>query len=651
MTASSEPPARAATGARAPGPWWYLVPALVLVLGRGLFTVAEWEAVSPQGAAMAFTGLALWAAWRHRRHSDGAAVSEPGLILMVALLGSLLVTLFSHDHRLWGDAVHPYSYLLSIMEDGDLEFENNARDLAGGDPSGTFMHYSIGPALVWAPGYAVAEAASLLTGRRPDGWNALYRNAAALSSLLVGWSGLLALYLCARARASRGAALLSAVAIGTGTFLLGYLAWAPTESHSSTFAATAWLVYWALRVDPLSPRHAFVMGALLGFATIQRWQAAVLALFVAAVFFSAWRQRRASPWIPAIACLAGAALLFLPQAIVWKSVFGQWLTIPQGTSFVDSELRIEGVLFSPRHGLFAWSPLLYLALPGFLIWARREPWICMGACLTILATVRTNAGLADWFGGSAFGGRRFDLTLPFFGLALALAVDWMARCVRRRPQVAVAVLIGAFVAWNSFFAAAYFRGAFPNAGPVPFVDQATGVANQFDAALGSPWSLPASLFRRVTEGASLSTFESRYLEHRVSSLTIRMGSEDRLYLDDGWSAPVAVGEFMARQIGGAGAGVHLAIHKPRPYRLGLRSRSLTKGPLGVELWLNNERVDAFSVSSVWSEHETEIEAGVLRAGRNALRVVVIRDQDQGDLAVAGLWFEPRADAAFTPPLK
>lgn len=641
MNAGDATPAKV----RARGPWWYLVPALVFVLARGLFTVAEWEAVSPHAGAMVFTGLALWAAWRHRHQSEGGTAKDPGLILMVALLGALLVTLFSHDHRLWGDAVHPYSYLLSIMEDGDLEFENNARDLAGGEPSGTFLHYSIGPALVWAPGYVAAEAASMLTGRRPDGWNALYRNAAAMSSLVVGWSGLLALYLCARIRASRGAALLSAVAIGTGTFLLGYLAWAPTESHSSTFAATAWLVYWALRVDPLSPRHAFVMGALLGLATIQRWQAAVLVLFVGAVFFRARWERRGSAWmLPALACVVGAALLFLPQAIVWKSVFGQWLTIPQGNSFVNSELRIEGVLFSPRHGLFAWSPLLYLALPGFVIWARREPWICIGACLTILATVRTNAGLVDWFGGSAFGGRRFDLTLPFFGLALALAFEWMAEHIRRRPYLAVATLTGAFLAWNSLFAAGYFRGMFANSEPVPFVDQATGVANQLDAAVGSPWSLPASVFRRVTEGDPLSTFEARYQERPSSSLTIRMGSEDRLYLDDGWSVPLPVESEITRQITGAGAGVHLPIHKPRPYSLGLRSRSLTETPLLVELWINNQRVDAFSISPVWGEHTTEVDAAVLRAGRNALRIVVIRDQGEGTLAVAGLWFEPRADS-------
>ena len=94
---------------RARGPWWFLVPALLFVLMRGLFTVAEWEAVSPHAAAMIFTGLALWAAWRYRHQTEGGTTSDPGLILMVALLGALLVTLFSHEHRLWGDAVHPYS--------------------------------------------------------------------------------------------------------------------------------------------------------------------------------------------------------------------------------------------------------------------------------------------------------------------------------------------------------------------------------------------------------------------------------------------------------------------------------------------------------------------------------------------------------------
>jgi|GEM_PF-1180208 len=639
----------AAARVRAGGPWRFLLPALVFVLARGLFTVAEWEALTPGDAALAFTGLALWAAWRHRLHAAEDARRDPALLLLVAFLGALLVTLFSHTHRLWGDAIHPYSYLLSIMEDGDLDFENNARDLAGGEPSGTFKHYSIGPAFVWAPGYAVAEAASRLTGRRPDGWNALYRNAAALSSLLVGWSGLVALYLCARALSSRVSALLAALTIGSCTFLLGYLAWAPTESHSSTFAAAAWLAYWALKADPLSPRHAFLIGALLGFATIQRWQAAVLALFVAAVFSRAWWERRGSPWIfPTVVGLAGAVLMFAPQAIVWKSVFGSWLTIPQGTAFVSSELRVEGVLFSPRHGLFAWSPVLYLAIPGFFIWARREPWICLGACLTILATVRTNAGLADWFGGSAFGGRRFDLTLPFFGVALALAFDRLAQHVKKRPHVAVATLVCAFLAWNSLFAAAYFRGTFSNSEPVPFVDQASGVANQLDAVVGSPWSLPASVFRRLTEGTPLSEFESRYLERPSSTLTIRMGSQDRLFLDDGWSVPLPVEGVSTRQIAGAGAGVHLPIHNARPYRLGLRIRSLAGVPLLVELWINDRRVDAFSATVDWEDHQTEVDASVLRAGRNRLRIVIVRDRGEGALAVAGLWFEPRNDLSAPP---
>ncbi len=634
---------------RAGGPWRLLLPVLVVVLARGLFTIAEWEALPPGAGALAFTGLALWAAWRHRRDPGEDVRRDPALLLLAAFLGALLVILFSHSDRFWGDGIHPYSYLVSIMEDGDLDFENNARDLAGGEPSRTFRHYSIGPAFVWAPGYAVAEVASRLTGRRPDGWNAIYRNAAALASLLLGWSGLVALYLCAREMPGRASALLAALAIGSGTFLLGYLAWAPTESHSSTFAAASWLMYWALRVDPLHPTPAFLIGALLGFATIQRWQAAVLALFVASVFARALWERRGSRFAwPVFACCAGALLAFLPQAIVWKSVFGHWLTIPQGASFVNSELRVEGVLFSPRHGLFAWSPVLYLAIPGFVIWAKRQPWICVGALLTIVATIRTNAGLEDWFGGSAFGGRRFDLTLPFFGMALALAFEHLVQQVRKRPHIAGAALVAGFLLWNSLLAAAYFRGALSNSEPVPFVDQASGVANQLDVMVGSPWSLPASLFRRLTEGTPLSEFEARYMERPFSTLTIRMGLDDRLFLDDGWSVPLEVGGVKTRLIEGQGAGVHLPIHVPRAYRLGLRFRALEGPPLSIELWINDQRVGAFPASSEWEDHETEVAAEVLRAGRNKLRIVLIREGEVGTLAVAGLWFEPRSRRASPP---
>ena len=627
---------------KAMGPWRILGPVLIFVLGRGILTAAELPAIPPGLAALVFAVLALGAAWRHRHAAAHDAWRDPGILVLTAYLGLLLAILFSHSHRLWGDAVHPYSYLVSIAEDHDLDFENNARDLAGGEPSRTFKQYSIGPVFVWMPGYAAAEIASRLTGRTPDGWNALYRNAAALSSLVFGWSGLLALYLAARAMTGRAAALLGALTIGSGTFLVGYLAWAPTESHASTFAAASWLVYWALRVDPLRTAPAFLLGALLGFATIQRWQAAVLALFVGAVFARAISARRGSAWLrPAVVCLAGAVLLFLPQAFVWKSVFDAWLTIPQGSAFIDSQLRIEGVLFSPRHGLFSWSPVLYLALPGFVLLARRQPWLCLGAVLAFLATTRANAGLVDWSGGSAFGARRFDLTLPFFGLALSLVFERLAAYLRQRPHTAVALIVGIFALWNSLFASAYFGGAFSNSEAVAFVDQATGVANELDSIAGAPASVPAALYRRITAGEPLDAFEGRYLERPYSTISIRMGSDDRLFLDDGWSVPLSQDGETFRRIVGPGAGIRLPIHFPRPYRLGLRFRSLGGPPVSIELWINDRRVDAFPATADWSSHETPVESDILRRGRNQLRIAVIREGEEGEIAVSGAWFDPR----------
>lgn len=620
----------------------FLSVALVLTLVRGLFHRTEFAWVTPFGAAAAFTALALFCTWRRRRSSDSSVRNDPALSSLLAGLGVLLMILFSHEIRLWGDAINHYAYTVSIAEDGDLDFENNARELAGGEPAKTYLHYSIGPSLLWLPGYAVAEGASRLTGRPPDGWNALYRNAAALSSLLFGWSGLVATYLAARRLATLAAALLAVASIGAGTFLLGYLAWAPTESHASAFGATAWLVFATLRLDPLSPRNALLLGALLGFATLQRWQVAVIGLFVAASFFKAWMSRtRPAVMAPIAAAFAGFFLLFLPQMLVWKSVFGAWLTIPQGAAFVDAGLRIEGVLFSPRHGLFSWSPVLYLALPGFLMWARREPIPAVGAVLAMLAAIRTNAGLADWSGGSAFGARRFDLTLPFFGLALALVFDRLAAWVARRPRAAVAVVAGAFVGWNFLFASAYFSGRFSNSDSVPFVDEARGVANELDARIGSPFSLPAALYRRAFQGLPLTAFEGTYLDRRFSTLSIRMGQDDRLFLDDGWSPPFETDGVRARRVIGSAAGVTLPVHSPHPSLLGLRLRSATGEAFTVELWMNDRRVDAFDAPAGWADHEAVVVAEVLREGRNSLRIVGVGEGSEGALVVAGVWFDRR----------
>jgi hypothetical protein len=171
--------------------------------------------------------------------------------------------------------------------------------------------------------------------------------------------------------------------------------------------------------------------------------------------------------------------------------------------------------------------------------------------------------------------------------------------------------------------------------------------SQIDRALGSPFSLPGALVERAASGRALADYESLFMQRPFSRWTIRMGLDDRLFLEDGWSAPARRGEASYRSLLGASAGLAVALHRPLDYRLTLRAAVLgDAGAAGaaarVRAVVNQQALDACDFGPDWSECETLLPARVLRGGRNLLRLRLVALSPGARLAVAGASLEPRA---------
>lgn len=611
-------------------------------------------------AALGLCGAGL--AWRHR-HAPAEVPwpRDPGFGVLLVALALLILTLLGHDFRLASDGVDHFVYLRSLWVDRDLDLANDYARVSprGGSvdpptPLGrTGNLHPVGPALLWAPLYALADLLARAAGRAADGDGAPYRNAAALAGLLAGWLGLVLLYRAASRLAGRGPALIAALAVGFGTFLYWYLAFAPTMAHAPAFAAAALVVLLSLRPwpaeRPAGLRRAAALGAACGLTALLRWADALVALVPLLVALP--RLRRRAEWralaLEAAVFAACALLAFAPQMVVWRLLYGSLLTVPQGEGFLAGAPAWSGVLFSPRHGLFSWSPLLYLGLAGLLLDLRRRPAFAAGSLLLLVALARVNAGTADWWGGAAFGGRRFDAALPGLGIGLALAVAGLARVLARRPLAGVALFVAAGVGWNLLLARQYRSGAWDYSGPVAFEEMGHAAVSQIDRALGSPFALPGALVERVTSGRALADYESLFMQRPFSRWTIRMGLDDRLFLEDGWSAPARQADVGYRSLLGASAGLAVALHRPLDYRLTLRAAALAAaGEAGasarVRLVVNQQALEACDFGPAWSECETPLPARVLRGGRNLLRLRVVALSPGARVAVAGAALEPRA---------
>jgi hypothetical protein len=638
-----------------------VVAALALLL-RGILPPASLPWFPGTLAVSAVVVLACAAAIACRREPASAPLSrDPGFYVLVVALALLVGTLLSHRFRITSDGLDHYVYLRSLWMDRDLDLDNDYRAVQPGwepaeppTPRGrTANVHPVGPALAWAPFYAVAEALSVLGGWPRDGLNPLYKNAVSVASLLYGWLGLVLVYRTAADRFGRAPALLASLGLGFGTFLFWYLAYAPTMAHAPAFAAAALVVWIWLRPGAPGIRRAALLGAACGLAALMRPPNVLLALLPAVEALPRLRRRGEAPRLLAEAAVfvAGAALVFAPQMVVWWCLYGSLLTLPQGAAFIGNAPALGGVLFSPRHGLFSWSPLLYLGAIGLLAWARREPLRAVAAGVFLLALTWLNAGVADWWGGAAFGARRFDAALPLMGLGLALALTAVAEASHRRPMLVASALLLGFVLWNQLLARQYLSGAWDYSEPVAFEDMGRGAVSLVDRAVGSPFSLPASLLEWLRSGRPPSDYESLYIERRYSRWSVRMGLDDRIFLEDGWSDPKQVIGTPCRILVGESAGLVVPLHRPRPYRLGARlalpAGAATPMDVRVLVVVNQRPVGSWEVApGEWQEVSLEIPAEALRAGRNLLRIR--RAAGASELAVGGLWLDPLPAASLDP---
>ena len=360
-----------------------------------------------RGPGLVGCALACAAAAMARRH--GAAWP---VLLAAAAVGFVVAAALRPEFR--ADAPGYYVYLRSLALDHDLDFSNEWAHwgLPPLPPTPTGRRpnlHPIGPALFWAPFFALAHLyvlATRLMGLRSwpaDGYSTPYLHALAAGSISAVVAGG---YLLARSMEGyltlRQATLVVVGAVLTSS--IAYYAFVvPGMAHALTFALTCLVVWAALEADRAPSLRAWsVLGLALGLVTLTRWQGLVLALLPAVLALRQLPAGRARPsWIGAAAGLA--LLAFAPQMLAWKLLFGHWLTMPQGPGYVDwSSPHFRDVLFSAERGFFDWTPVMLAGTAGLLLLVPARPHFALTGVAIVVATAWVNGGVSDWDASDAF---------------------------------------------------------------------------------------------------------------------------------------------------------------------------------------------------------------------------------------------------------
>ncbi|MBI5093515.1 MAG: hypothetical protein HZB26_13870 [Candidatus Hydrogenedentes bacterium] len=360
------------------------------------------------------------------------------------------------------DPVGYYAWIHSLAFDHDLQFENEYLMLNGGvylgppfpDPNGPRTPtghlsnpFSLGPGLLWTPFVFAAHVIAKLKGYPADGFSEPYIAAVFVANAVYGLIGTLLLYWGLRTWFTRGASAVAAIAAWAASPLLYYTYAQQAMSHTCSFFAMALLLeVWArLRLRPGYGPWA-VVGAALGLATLVRWQNVTFAI-IPAIDLLARDPKRNLPRLAV--CAVAAVVAFSPQMIVWKIVYGSFVTIPQGSGFMDwRHPHPLLVLFSPSYGLLTWTPLCAIGLVGLFIWPKdnRLPFITLAAAFLVQFYVQSVAGNIGW----TFGMRRMDNCVPL------LAVGFALFSTRLHVRWGWSALVsGLFIVWNFLFVLQY----------------------------------------------------------------------------------------------------------------------------------------------------------------------------------------------------
>jgi hypothetical protein len=491
-------------------------------------------------------------AQRSRLQSAWAALDSVDLAF-VAFFFVLLLVFDNFYLRATADGREYFAQARSLVIDHDLDFANERELFRTGNAPGIFP---FGSAVLWLPfvvaGHLWLGVLNLLGGEHlRNGFSNPYQMAAGLGTLVYGFAGMLLAFRIARDYYPRRLAAAATMFVTAASFIVWYLAVESSYSHgNSLFTVTLFLFVWHRTRERRDGRGWAALGLAGGLMTMVRWQNGVFLLFPLVDGLGevrralrrddddSWRTVAADGGAFAVAFL----LAMLPQLYFWKVVNGGWLTLPQAQSgqlWWDQPLVLD-ILFSSNHGLVVWHPVLFFAVLGIPLFLLRD--FRFGALLiaTFAMQIYVNAAVGMWWGGHAFGARRFASCALLFVLGLAALMRWASR----RPLLTVSAALLVLVLGNASIMLDISQGRLPTSEGVTWEQMMSGAYRR----VGNPFSFPAYwLFARRY---GLGPWQLDQLGRRMyNNLVIDVGgANDARFLGSGWGSAEGEGEASFRWV-------------------------------------------------------------------------------------------------------
>lgn len=404
------------------------------------------------------------------------------------------------NHLVGSDGLRYYAITRSLALDRDLDFTNDYALLnvtSTVTVTGRLANpFAIGTALLWMPFFVLAHLLGIFLNSIGwyvplDGVNYLYEASVCLGTIVYASLGFILTYYTLRRIPVENAlwGFWAVIGMWWATPAIYYMIAEPSMSHGLTvFSIALFLFTWYKPKPDRSLWGWAKVGFSAGLVALTRWQDGII-LLIPLIEIGYWAYHRKISLAQAMCSLlvlaTTAFLTFLPQPLMWKTLYGEYFTVPQGNDFFNwANPQILPTLFSGRHGLFSWHPIFLITLFGLPFLWKRDRAITLVIIYMFIGELYINSAVLRWWADDAFGGRRFVSLIPLFALPLGALIAQIKR------TWAILALI-ALIFWNGLCLAQYRLG---------FVAM-NETLTLYEMTLGR-LLIPFELAKRILRGAS-----------------------------------------------------------------------------------------------------------------------------------------------------
>lgn len=331
--------------------------------------------------------------------------------------------------------------------------------------------FTMGVALCQLPFFIAAHLLNIaVLGYPADGLSMPYQVGVFLSGLFYFGLGLWNLRRLLRKYFGEGVTATVLLALAFGTTLLQYTAIEPGQSHVYLFGWYGVLLWLTERWHQQpTARRAMAIGAVLALLCLIR-PSELLAVLLPLLYgirdrasflqkINLLRQH----WRQLAALAIVAILVVLPQMLWWKHATGHWIYSAyavRGDHFDFSKPQLLAGLIGYRKGWLVYTPLVALALFGFLaLWRRQRAWF-WSALVFISVNYYVLMCYHMWWFATCLGNRALVQSLAVLSLPLAAAVAALGNGATWR-KVVLGLFLAGCVALNLFQHWQYQVGLLP----------------------------------------------------------------------------------------------------------------------------------------------------------------------------------------------